>query len=476
MNFLPLQLTQRRRRLGTRTAARATRRPARKLLALDIAIALASPFVARATFSLDSSHAPKLDAIVLAFITLLTLGALGEYARRPRPRDGFLRTAGRLVLFSGLAVWSATFVVFAAGPDLAFAPMYATWLLLAVGCIWARMLLGYFDHPGVERAVIVGSGRVAGRIAAIVARDPGRKIDVAGYLDDDPAPTEQAPGRFLGGIDSLSRVVDAHKLDLVVVAFSNRSDQSLVSALRSCDRSGVEVVVVPRLYDVLPPHARTYDLGGLALLDASARAAGSAQTVTKRAVDIIGAALALALLSPVFAVVALAIRLDDGGPVIFRQRRVGRDGLSFTICKFRTLTMTSDEVDPATVAALEMDETIELVKRTGATRPTRVGKLLRRTSVDELPQLWNVLRGDMSLVGPRPLRSFEVDALDEWQHARHDMRPGMTGLWQVMGRSDVRWDERLQLDCAYVRNWSLVADVGIIFRTFPAVFRGRGAL
>jgi exopolysaccharide biosynthesis polyprenyl glycosylphosphotransferase len=367
-------------------------------------------------------------------------------------------------------------VVFALGSDLAFAPLYLTWLLLAVGCIWARMLLGYFDHTGVERAVIVGSGRVADRIASIVARHPGRKIEVVGYVDDAPMNAGTAPGPFLGGIDSLARVVDAHKVDLVVVAFSNRSDESLITALRSSDRCGVEVVVVPRMFEVLPPHARTYDLGGLALLDASARAAGTAQAVTKRAVDIVGAAVALSLLLPVLALVALAIRLDDRGPVIFRQRRVGRDGLSFTMYKFRTLTVTDDEFDPATVASLRMDETIELVKRTGATRPTRVGRMLRRTSIDELPQLWNVLCGDMSLVGPRPLRSFEVDALDDWQRARHDMRPGMTGLWQVMGRSDVRWDERLQLDCAYVRNWSLVSDAGIIVRTVPAVFLGRGAL
>ncbi len=476
MNILPLHLTHRGSLFRTSSYTRVARRPVRNLIALDVAVALASPFAARAVLSTQNTDGTRLEAVALALITLLTLGAAGEYDHFPRPRDGGLRRAGRIVLFSGFAVWIMALVAFRFESNFGAAPMYTTWLLLAVGCVWTRMLLGHFDHAGVERAVVLGSGRVASHVATLAARHPGRKIQVAGYLDDDPAPTEPEPGPFLGAIDDLPYIVGTERIDLVVVAFSRRSDESLVAALRECDRLGVDVVVVPRLFEVLPPHARTYDLGGLALFDASARAAGVAQAMMKRAVDIVGAAIALMLLSPVIAMATLAILLDDGGPVIFRQRRVGRDGLSFTIFKFRTLAKGDDKFRPADVAALKMDETIELIKLAGASRSTRVGTFLRRTSIDELPQLWNVLFGDMSLVGPRPLRTFEVESLDDWQRVRHDMRPGITGLWQVMGRSEVRWEERLQLDCAYVRNWSLVSDIGILLRTLPAVFLGRGAL
>jgi lipopolysaccharide/colanic/teichoic acid biosynthesis glycosyltransferase len=200
----------------------------------------------------------------------------------------------------------------------------------------------------------------------------------------------------------------------------------------------------------------------------------------KRGIDVIGAALALVMALPVLIAVAVAVRSQDRGPILFRQRRVGQDGREFSILKFRTMRVDADKLDADNVAALRtgvasIAETVAAIKDKGDPRVTRVGDFLRRTSLDELPQLWNVLRGDMSLVGPRPLRDFEVDSLSPWEQRRHSKRPGITGLWQVAGRSDVSWQERMHLDYTYVRHWSLSDDLEILARTVPAVLARDGA-
>jgi exopolysaccharide biosynthesis polyprenyl glycosylphosphotransferase len=230
---------------------------------------------------------------------------------------------------------------------------------------------------------------------------------------------------------------------------------------------GVAVDVVPRLFEFLDG-ARTLDqIGGLPLLSIEAPSLARGSRVGKRVLDAGGAALGLVLFAPLLLAAAIAIKLDSSGPVLFRQVRVGRGGRQFTLYKFRSMRMGSTILVRADGA---------IVKDVADPRVTRVGGFLRRLSLDELPQLFNVLRGDMSLVGPRPLVLAEARALtEEWQQRRADLRPGLTGAWQVAGRSNIPFQEMIRFDYQYVSGWSLGRDLAILLATLPAVFSGRGA-
>jgi exopolysaccharide biosynthesis polyprenyl glycosylphosphotransferase len=278
---------------------------------------------------------------------------------------------------------------------------------------------------------------------------------------------------YLGETSRLDELLARNEVDRVIVAFSGSGDEQLLKTLRDCDRHGVDVDIVPRFFDLIGLRPRVVSLGGLTLISASPHPVGGAARSIKRAMDLVVSGLTLVIFAPLLVAIAVAIVAEDGRPVIFRQERVGRHGRTFMVAKFRTMRVAErDEVE----RSRPIEEVVEAVKRAGATRVTRVGDFLRRTSLDELPQLWNVLVGEMSLVGPRPLRPFEVDALERWQMRRQDVRPGVTGLWQVLGRSDVQWGERMQLDYSYVRHWSVLADLRILLRTVPAVLRKRGAV
>jgi exopolysaccharide biosynthesis polyprenyl glycosylphosphotransferase len=192
----------------------------------------------------------------------------------------------------------------------------------------------------------------------------------------------------------------------------------------------------------------------------------------KRLIDIVVASLALVIGAPLWLLVALAIKLDSPGPVLFGQVRVGYRGEPFTFLKFRSMQVNASQMDDA---LREQSDERTLLKDRGDPRVTRVGRFLRRTSIDEIPQLINILKGEMSLVGPRPLRPYEVIDFEDWEKGRFEMRPGLTGLWQVRGRSDIQFDERILMDLYYIDNWSLRLDLQILIQTIPAVLAGRGA-
>jgi lipopolysaccharide/colanic/teichoic acid biosynthesis glycosyltransferase len=193
----------------------------------------------------------------------------------------------------------------------------------------------------------------------------------------------------------------------------------------------------------------------------------------KRAVDLVGAAAGLVVLSPVLLIVAVAIALDDGSPVLFRQRRAGLGGRPFTIVKFRTMRRGADD---QRAALRELNEVAgnASFKLTADPRVTRIGGWLRRTSIDELPQLWNVLRGDMSLVGPRPHPFDDLEGYSDWHFRRLSVKPGLTGLWQIGARTDPDFDRWTQLDLEYIDSWSLLLDINIMVRTIPALLRTEG--
>ncbi|MCB5170100.1 sugar transferase [Streptomyces bambusae] len=313
------------------------------------------------------------------------------------------------------------------------------------------------DHPYVVVGVIpVGSGALTSGVPE-AARIAGTMPEAAG---EDAA--------------AVLAAVAGHHADLVLVAPGARiAGERLRRIAWALHDQGLELAVFPGLVEVSPKRLETVSAGGLAVLRVAPPVSRGIQPVLKSVLDRAGAGLGLLVLAPVFLGIVAAIRLGSPGPAFYRQRRIGRDGEPFTMWKFRTMVVDADRLKSELAAANENDGHMFKMRRDP--RITRAGRLLRRTSLDELPQLINVLTGDMSLVGPRPPLPEEVAQYDEVELRRLTVRPGMTGLWQISGRSDLSWDETIQLDLQYVDNWSFTSDVDVVARTFRAVVDGRGA-
>jgi exopolysaccharide biosynthesis polyprenyl glycosylphosphotransferase len=330
----------------------------------------------------------------------------------------------------------------------------------------------------IQNAVIVGTGPVGRLVARKVSAHPEYGINLVGFVDADPI----ASGDSLGGIPVLGSperlrefISDLH-IERVIIAFTPTSHEETLDVIRTVRDLDVRVDIVPRLFEVVGTNSSVHMLEGIPLVGlARLRLSPSARAI-KRAFDFVGAVVGLVLLAPVFAGVAIAIKLDSRGPVFFRQLRRGEEEETFRIFKFRTMNVDADQ-RKAEIAHLNMhlDEDSRMFKIPSDPRVTRVGAFLRRTSLDELPQLLNVVKGEMSLVGPRPLILEEDAYVESWARKRLELKPGMTGLWQVLGRSDIPFDEMTKLDYLYVTSWSLKEDLRLILLTLPALFRPRRA-
>ncbi|MFD8554814.1 exopolysaccharide biosynthesis polyprenyl glycosylphosphotransferase, partial [Streptomyces fradiae] len=284
----------------------------------------------------------------------------------------------------------------------------------------------------------------------------------------DPRPDDRAAWHRL--VDAARR----HGAELVLVAPGSRlTGDRLRELCWVLHDAGLDVALTPGLVETSVKRLTVASVAGLTVLRVEPPLGGGAQTALKTAVDRCGAALGLLALSPLLLLLVLLIRLDSPGPAFYRQVRVGRDRETFTMWKFRSMVTDADVRKDDLAARNECDGLMFKMRRDP--RVTRVGRFLRRTSLDELPQLLNVLRGDMSLVGPRPPLPEEVAAYDATALRRLRVKPGMTGLWQVSGRSDLSWDETIQLDLHYVDNWSFSSDLDVMSRTLRAVVDGRGA-
>ena len=319
-----------------------------------------------------------------------------------------------------------------------------------------------------QRTLIVGSGLVARRLADRIQDHPELGLALTGYIDDHQEGVSGAADLpYLGGLPALSDLVALDQVDRVMIAFTRAHHEELLHALRVCRDAGVAVDVVPRLFEFLEG-ARTVDqIGGMPLLSIDAPEFSGASRFSKRTLDVIGASVLLFALAPLLALIAIAIKLDSRGPVLFTQPRSGRGGRFFKLYKFRSMHAG---------ATVEVRPDGAIFKTREDERITRVGRVIRRFSLDEAPQLLNVLKGDMSLVGPRPLVLAEAQALTEdWQARRADLRPGLTGPWQVAGRSNIPFHDMIRFDYQYVAGWSLARDVEILIATLPVVLSGRGA-
>ncbi|HLX88248.1 MAG TPA: sugar transferase, partial [Acidimicrobiales bacterium] len=324
-------------------------------------------------------------------------------------------------------------------------------------------------RPGARtcRVLLVGSGQVADRVSERLQAH-GR-VEVVGFVDDDPLD----PRGRLGSLADLADVCEAHGVDHVVVAFSRVSAERMVEALRSV-QGHLPMSVVPRLFDVLPATADSHDLAsGYPALSVGPTALGLWHQWVKRAMDLMGAGLGMVVVLPVMAVTALCVRCTSRGPVFVRQARVGLRGREFTVWKFRTFTVT-ESVPPPEVLASGEHVAGPFPKLKHDPRTTSLGRVLRRTSLDELPQLLNVLTGSMSLVGPRPMQPEFAWDFGQWALRRYDVKPGLTGLWQVSGRNDLTYEEMCRLDNLYVTCWSPGLDLRVLARTARAVVSGRG--
>jgi exopolysaccharide biosynthesis polyprenyl glycosylphosphotransferase len=415
-------------------------------------------------------------AVVVSLVAPIALATVGAYRKAWSQDTTLSAMLARLLFAAILAMWVAMMLVdlVAGARDLA-APLVASGVL---PLMWLLTRSGS-RSPVAEaplRVVIVGTGAMLEKLLA--TPDPRHDRKVLGYFVSDPGFAPLDSGRAcLGGCSALPDFLAAHRVDRVVIAGLEKDD--LGRAMHACDAAGARIEMhVPGL-DGASNRTHLSFVNGVPMLRVREEPAPQWSYAVKRAIDVVGASLGLLILAPVLALVALVSRVTQGGPVLFRQWRVGLHGRPFEIIKFRTMSVdaevrTNGFAAGVATGSLSIGDAVSGLKRAAGTHVTRSGAFLRATSLDELPQLWNVLRGDMSLVGPRPLRHFEHAQLEPAiAERRSRMRPGMTGLWQVRGRSDVSWDERIKLDDVQVRNWTLRDDAEILIETVPALFSGR---
>ncbi len=350
-------------------------------------------------------------------------------------------------------------------------------LLLVSRWLWRKWLLhqrgsGRYSH----RAILVGERQKSLHVAEQIARDGASGIVIVGAITEHGSSEKDlAPGiPVLGDFSSISRVLEEARADTVIFTGADTIDPRGMRELGwALEATSTTLIVAPALTDVAGPRIHARPVAGLPLIQVDYPEFEGRKYAAKRAFDLVVASLALVVLSPLLLVITVLVRGGSPGPALFTQERVGLNGRRFRMLKFRSMVVDAETHLPSLLD--RTDGNGVLFKLKSDPRVTKVGAVLRRHSLDELPQLFNVLNGDMSLVGPRPPLASEVERYDEWAHRRLLVRPGITGLWQTQGRSDLSWEDSVRLDLYYVENWSLTGDIIILYRTVRAVARADGA-
>ncbi|WP_206831078.1 sugar transferase [Alicyclobacillus fructus] len=319
--------------------------------------------------------------------------------------------------------------------------------------------------------VIIGEGPMVMQYLDALERSPGQGIRVIGFVGSGRGePPAGLP--YFGDVGAIREILAAHPADGAVLALPLRHPE-LERVISACREQGMTVELIADGWLTLVERGMVVDGGGVPRLYIPGIPHSSVAVLCKRVTDVVVSAIGLLILSPLFGLIAIAIKLDDGGPVFFSQERVGLRGRIFRIHKFRSMVVDAEARKQELLAMNEMSGPV--FKMRNDPRVTRVGRFLRKTSLDELPQLWNVLKGEMSLVGPRPPLPNEVVEYDHAYRKRLSVKPGLTCLWQVRGRNNIDFDEWMQLDMDYIDNWSYLNDWKIILQTIPAVIRRNGA-
>ncbi len=326
-----------------------------------------------------------------------------------------------------------------------------------------------------RRVVLVGATKVGRELAYVIRTQPWCGLTVAGFVDDDPIlETVDVEGlRVLGNTNQLPHIIANHSINDVIVGLPSREHEKIAEIVLSLQTQPVRVRVVPDLFEMVSVRAQVEDFWGIPLIGLRDPVITGFDRAFKRVFDLVISSILLLLLGPVMLLTALAVKMDSPGSALFKQRRVGENGRLFWMYKFRTMVEGADRLIPK----LEDDGVYSngVFKVKEDPRVTRVGRILRRMSADELPQLFNVLKGDMSLVGPRPEQPWIVERYEPWQRKRLSVMPGMTGWWQVNGRSDRPMFLNTEYDLYYIQNYSPILDLLILWKTIWVVLKGKGA-
>ena len=358
-------------------------------------------------------------------------------------------------------------------------------VVLVATCRFAARAISRRSLLYLQNTVILGSGATGCLVARKLLQHPEYGINLVGFVNangGEPRPNGREPDLAhiteLGGLDSLPTLVQLFDIERVIVASPAVRQEKVLDLIRQLTDLDVQIDVVPRFFEAFSTSARIHAVEGIPLVGVPPLRLSHLSRITKRIMDIVGSVCGLVLVAPLMTLIAVAIKLETPGPIFFRQIRRGTGESVFTILKFRTMIADAEALK-ASVTHLNMHAANggdpRMFKIPEDPRTTSVGKILRRYSLDELPQLINVLKGEMSLVGPRPLILDEDKYVDKWARRRVDLKPGITGLWQVLGRNIIPFEEMTRLDYLYVTNWSLKNDVRLLLRTIPALFHSRHA-
>ena len=327
---------------------------------------------------------------------------------------------------------------------------------------------------GPERVLLLGGGEPIRLLADKMRAHPEYAVQPVAQIASPQTEADGADLPTLAELQNLdlSAAIAEHNIDRVVITHGELDERMLLELLRRCKELSLKVSVLPQLCDAMGPSVEIDDVEGVTLLGINPPVLSPSSRIFKRGMDVLGATAILIASCPLMAMIAIAVKLTSSGPVLFRQTRIGKGGERFELLKFRTMVIGAEHmtdglraqsIDPGWLH-LEHDPRI-----------TPIGRRLRASSLDELPQVWNVLKGEMSLVGPRPLVESEDRQLIGWARSRIDLTPGLTGLWQVLGRTSIPFDEMIKLDYIYVTNWSLWTDIRLMLRTLPVIVSRRGA-
>jgi exopolysaccharide biosynthesis polyprenyl glycosylphosphotransferase len=428
------------------------------------------------------------SGIVLSVGWVFVLRQLGYY--NPTVSTTAVRAAG---LLSRSLVYMLVVVVSlkALSPDRYYEPSYPrslTVLFLAYGVVflgvtrWLFMRFrGRLPVPmPVHRVAILGLSEDAALMAERIGRFGQGAYLFEGFLRPRGGGAQSVPEeKVLGSMEDLVAIVAQHPVDTVILSARGIEREDALELTTQCAKMGLHVMQVPFTWGIVSPRLRFAQMGELQLIDLSNLSYPSVGNTFKRVFDLIFGGLLFLGLMPLMIFVAAWIRISDPGPIFYTSRRIGKNGKTFSFLKFRSMLPGAEEGKAGLKGQNESDG--RLFKMKNDPRVTTVGRHLRRWSLDELPQIWNVLRGDMNLVGPRPLPESDLEGVEDdseiayWFEMRHKVPPGITGLWQVSGRAALGFTEMVQLDISYIQNWSPWLDLKILISTVPAVLRGRGA-
>ncbi len=406
-------------------------------------------------------------------VTVLMFARVDLYAERSR-RPGIGRIASALFQTTIIAL------LFALANGNHFSSYYIFYGSLIVGTVYissmryahTRLSGWLLEKAGYRRrALLVGSGEQIEAVAGALSAPAQSRVELVGYISLTPCPDNGL--RSLGTLDDLEQILVSARLEEVIIADPAFPQDQAVELVDLCHRHGVTVQVAPSTMEILIDRAQFVPGQSVPLFQLRPPVFEGIDYALKRGFDLIVAGVTLVALSPLLALIALTVKLSSRGPILYRSVRPGIGGRPFTCLKFRTMRDHAELIQ-ATLESLN-EQSGALFKIRNDPRLTRVGRLLRRFSLDELPQLVNVIRGEMSLVGPRPLPMRDFKRLEEWHRKRYLVLPGMTGLWQVSGRSELDFDDLVRLDFLYLEQWSIFLDLSILLKTIPAVLSRRGA-